>query len=125
MSMNMLRNIAAVGLVALVIDAAACSNYGNSSPTGPSTPPANAVIIDIIGERGALSYSPDPATVPADRMVSWHNTDSETHRVVFNDGELDTGNIAPGAFTAPMSIVSPGPYHCSIHPSMVGSIKAN
>jgi plastocyanin len=55
-------------------------------------------------------------------MVSWHNADNEVHRVVLNDGELDTGNIAPGAFSAAMSLAAPGPYHCTIHPDMVGSI---
>jgi hypothetical protein len=38
------------------------------------------------------------------------------------DGELDTGTIAPGAFSQPMALVGPGPYHCSIHPEMVGRI---
>jgi plastocyanin len=55
-------------------------------------------------------------------MVVWHNVDTVTHRVVFNDGELDTGNLAPGAFSAATSLVAVGPYHCSIHPSMVGTI---
>jgi hypothetical protein len=45
-----------------------------------------------------------------------------THRVVLDDGELDSGNIAPGAFSAPMPLVAPNPYHCSIHPSMIGRI---
>ena len=36
--------------------------------------------------------------------------------------ELDTGNIAPGAFSVPMSLIAPGPYHCQIHPQMVGLI---
>jgi plastocyanin len=53
--------------------------------------------------------------------VIWHNVDTVTHRVVFNDGEVDTGNIAPGAFSAEMGLVAPGPYHCSIHPPMVGT----
>jgi hypothetical protein len=30
-------------------------------------------------------------------MVTFKNSDSVTHRVVLNDGSLDTGNIAPGA----------------------------
>jgi len=44
-----------------------------------------------------------------------------THRVVFNEGELDTCNLAPGAFSVATSLVAVGPYHCSIHPSMVGT----
>jgi hypothetical protein len=41
--------------------------------------------------------------------------------VVFNDGELDTGDIAPGTFNAPIGLAASGPYHCSIHPPMVGT----
>ena len=58
-------------------------------------------------------------------MRLWHNIDRETHRVVLNDGQLDTGNIAAGAFSQPMTLGPPGPYHCSIHPEMVGTIVAN
>jgi plastocyanin len=54
----------------------------------------------------------------------WHNIDSVTHRVVLNDGTIDTGNLAPGASSAPMTIgTAGGGYHCSIHPGMIGSIN--
>jgi plastocyanin len=78
-------------------------------------------VINVAGISGAQSFSPNPATVPAGTRVVWHNADSVTHRVVFNDGELDTGNIAPGAYSAAMALVAPGPYHCSIHPPMIGA----
>jgi plastocyanin len=81
------------------------------------------VTISVIGVQGTQSFSPNPATLPAGQMVVWHNIDSITHRVVLNDGSLDTGNLAPGASSQPMSInTGGGPYHCSIHPSMVGTI---
>jgi plastocyanin len=54
----------------------------------------------------------------------WHNTDTITHHVVFNDGELDAGNIGPGRYSEPMPLVSPGPYHCAIHPEMTGLTTA-
>jgi plastocyanin len=85
-------------------------------------PPADAVTIDVVGMNGAQSFSPNPATAHAGQTVVWHNVDTVTHRVVLDDGELDSGNIAPGAFSAPMPLVAPGPYHCSIHPPMVGRI---
>jgi len=103
---------------------AACGGYGSSSPTAPtgSTPPADAITINIVRENGNQSFSPDPATVAAGRTVVWHNIDTTTHRVVLNDGRLDTGNLAPGAFSQPMTLGAPGPYHCSIHPDMVGTL---
>ena len=79
--------------------------------------------ISIVGVNGAQSFSPNPATLPAGQMVVWRNIDSITHRVVLDNGSLDTGNLAPGASSQPMSI-NGGPYHCSIHPSMVGTVVA-
>lgn len=114
---------AAAGLAAIVLSVAACSGYGNSSPIAPNSspsPPADAITINIVGMNGTQSFSPNPSTVPVGKRVVWHNLDSITHRVVFDDGEVDTGNIAPGAFSTPTGLVAPGPYHCSIHPSMIG-----
>jgi plastocyanin len=117
--------VSAAAVAALVIGVGGCSSYGgpSSNPNGPSTaPPPDAIVINVVGINGAQSFSPNPATVAAGRTIVWHNVDTTTHHVVLNDGELDTGNIAPGAFSAPMALVQPGPYHCSIHPEMVGSM---
>ena len=57
------------------------------------------------------------------QTVVWHNVDSTTHRVVLADQLIDTGNLAPGAFSAPMAVRAPGGYFCSIHPDMVGSVS--
>jgi plastocyanin len=110
------------GLVAMTVAGASCGGYTNSptTPTPTAAPPVGATIIDVIRENGAQSFSPNPATIPAGQMVAWHNVDTTTHRVVLDDGAVDTGNIAPGAFSAPMILRTVGPYHCSIHPSMVG-----
>ena len=83
--------------------------------------------INVLGVNGAQSFSPNPATLPAGQTVVWHNVDSITHRVVLNDGSFDTGNLNPGASSRPMTINVPSagdPYHCSIHPSMVGTLVA-
>jgi plastocyanin len=117
--------MSAAVLAAIALGVSACSGGYGSPPTAPggsTTPPAGAVVINVVGENGALSFSPNPATVPAGQMVSWHNVDNQVHRVVLNDGELDTGNIGPGAFSPAMSLVAVGPYHCTIHPSMVGTL---
>lgn len=121
----MKRVLISTGLVVATVALWACGGTSSSSPTSPtgtSAPPAGATVIDVVRENGAQSFSPNPATVPAGQMIVWHNVDTVTHRVVLNDGTLDTGNIAPGAFSAPMTLRAVGPYHCSIHPSMVGTI---
>jgi plastocyanin len=111
-------------LAASMFGVAGCGGYGSSSPSGPSgtPPPAGAITINVVRENGNQSFSPNPATVPTGQTVVWHNIDTTTHRVVLNDGKLDTGNLAPGAFSQPMTLAAPGPYHCSIHPSMVGTL---
>ena len=86
--------------------------------------PADAVTISIVGVAGAMSFSPNPATLPAGRTVVWHNVDTITHRVVLDNGQLDTGNIAPGGYSAPTTLGAPLGYHCSIHPVMVGTLES-
>ena len=83
--------------------------------------------INVVGINGAQSFSPNPATLPPGQTVVWHNIDSITHRVALNDGSFDTGNLNPGASSQPMTINIPSggdPYHCSIHPVMVGTLVA-
>src|SRR6266540_3132181 len=74
-----------------------------STPTPTPTPPGGVVTINVVSENGAQSFSPNPATLPAGQMVAWHNIDRVTHRVVLNNGSLDTGDLGPGASSQPMS----------------------
>jgi plastocyanin len=133
-----MRVFVASAIVAFSLGAWGCDS-SPSSPTPPPTTPAPTptpapaptptpgavVTINVVGISGAQSFSPNPATLPAGQMVVWHNIDSITHRVVLNDGSLDTGNLDPGTSSQPMAINVPAagdPYHCSIHPVMVGTI---
>jgi plastocyanin len=121
----MTRVLFAAGLAASMFVVAACGGgYGTSSPTGASdpTPAAGAITINVVRENGNQSFSPNPATIPTGQAVAWDNIDTTTHRVVLNGGKLDTGTLAPGAFSQPMTLDAPGPYHCSIHPDMVRSV---
>jgi plastocyanin len=131
-----MRVFAASVMVALSLGTWGCGGSTNSggvpvSPTPPPTtpaptptptPPGGTVTINVVAVNGAQSFSPNPATLPAGQTVVWHNIDSITHRVVLNDGSLDTGDIAAGASSRAMTINAGGPYHCSIHPAMVGSL---
>src|ERR1700738_4785092 len=124
-----MREFVLVTVLALGLATWACggSGYSSGSTNSPATPtPATSngvVTINVVAISGAQSFSPNPATLPAGQMVVWHNIDSITHRVVLNDGSLDTGDIAAGGSSQPMAInTAGGPYHCSIHPSMVGTI---
>jgi plastocyanin len=124
-------------IVAFSLGAWGCgsSTYPSGNPVQPAptatpapaptpAPSTSVVTIDVVRENGAQSFSPNPATLPAGQMVVWRNVDRVTHRVVLNNGSLDTGDLAPGASSQPMSInpAAAAPYHCSIHPSMVGTV---
>jgi len=123
-----MRVFAATVMVALSLSAWGCGGYAGTvdnpvTPTPTPTPQNGVVTINVVFENGAQSFAPNPATLPAGQTVVWHNIDRVTHRVVLNNGSIDTGNLAAGASSQPMSINSGGgPYHCSIHPSMVGTI---
>ncbi len=95
---------------------------GGSSYTAPST--ANTPTITIVGQNGTQAFTPNPAMFGGQQVVFKNNT-STTHRVVLNDGSVDTGNIAPGASSPAVTMPgSGGNYHCSIHPGMIGSTSA-
>jgi plastocyanin len=79
--------------------------------------------ITIAGQNGALSFSPNPASA-AGLSVVFKNSDATAHRVVLNDGSIDTGEIAPGATSRAVTMPAAGTnYHCSIHPGMIGGIS--
>ena len=123
----MRRSAVILGGTALALCVAGCGGYGGnagnpSAPSGDQTPPADAIVINIVSENGAQSFSPNPSSIPNGRTVVWHNIDRTIHHVVLDDRSVDTGNLEPGAFSAPMTLGAVGGYHCSIHPSMVGTL---
>ena len=69
------------------------------------------------------AYAPNPITVAVGGTVTWTNNDSTTHTSVANGAAWNSGSIAPGG-TFKMTFASAGsfPYHCSIHPGMVGTV---
>ncbi len=123
------RSLGILAVVAGVVAVVACNN--NSSPTAPNpspsptaSPAAKAdVTITIKGMLGAQSFDPNPATVKVGQTVSWHNTDVTTHTATGTG--WDTGQIAPGATSAPIKFSTAGTmnYHCSIHPTMTGTLN--
>src|SRR5258708_7336589 len=122
-----MRTFVAVFAVAgLGLSFTGCARGGYGGPARATSPrasgPADAVVINVVAINGAQSFSPNPGSIPSGQLVVWHNVDAITHRVVLNDGQLDTGNISAGGFSSAMALVAPGPYHCSIHPEMVGTL---
>jgi plastocyanin len=113
--------------VMLVVSFLGCGG-GGGNPGGPSgQPPATGPsTISIVGDRANQSFAPNPGAGGVDQAVVWRNNDSVTHRIVVNDTQLDTGDIAPGATSRTLLIPAGGAnYHCTIHPGMVGAVTAS
>ena len=121
----------ALTLVAALVTVSCGGGGGYSStPITPTPSPVtgdsgNVVTITITGVRGGQSFSPNPATCMLGQTVVFKNADVVTHRVRLDDGSVDTGDIAPGATSPPQALGAVSkPYHCAIHPSMVGSLNS-
>ena len=97
----------------------------SSSGGGGTTTGSNIVTITVKGVNGKASFDPNPANVQAGQLVVFKNADVVTHHVTLDDNSIETGDIAPGASSQPLSIGAINKaYHCTMHPSMVGSFNA-
>jgi plastocyanin len=116
--------LAAAGLVSLAACGGSNTPTASSSPS-PSTAPGNPaadVTITINGMSGSNSYSPSPGAVKVGQTVAWKNNDSIAHTAT--GASFDTGSISPGATSRTITFSAAGnvDYHCSFHPSMVGTL---
>jgi plastocyanin len=125
------------GLVLAAIALAGCgSSMGGSysNPMSPSPAPSPApgpapvaatLTIGIVGMSGDKSFAPNPSSIAAGQTVAFYNGDSITHRIAANGGAFDTGNLGPGATSAPFTMPTAGAfaYLCTIHPTMVGTLN--
>lgn len=126
---------------ALVLTAGLSWSCGGGNPSPVTPTPSAPAVIAIVAKNGAMSFNPSPAPVKIGQTLSWHNADGLTHHVVEDaasggdtgsissnggpsTGGFDAGTTAPGANSVSFKAGAAGVvhYHCSIHPSMVGSI---
>jgi plastocyanin len=129
MTFRLLTGLGAVVVVASLA-AGGCGGGGSSAtPAAPSPPPSGSgasSTIAIVGTRGAQSFEPNPAPVAQGSTFAWKNDDNVTHHIVLDDGSLDSGDLAPGALSRTLTLGANGArYHCTIHPTMVGSINSS
>ena len=90
----------------------------------PAVPTPVAVIIQIVSSFGSGAFMPNPTTANVGDQLVFTNTDAVLHHIVLDDG-TDLGDVAPGQSSAPIALATPtATFHCTIHPSMVGSINA-
>ena len=106
----------------LALSGLSCGGDDNN-PMNPGGGGADKTIT-IVGENGSNSFSPNPDTVTVGQTVAWHNAAGTTHTATANGATFNTGNISAGGTSAKITMSTPGsfPYHCSIHPTMTGTL---
>ncbi|HEY6736422.1 MAG TPA: cupredoxin family copper-binding protein [Candidatus Saccharimonadia bacterium] len=94
-----------------------------TAATAASTPAPSAITVKASIKD--MAFSPAGLTVKAGTTVTWKNEDSVSHNVVETDGQAgpSSGTLANGQ-TYSFAFSTPGTYHyhCSIHPSMTGTV---
>jgi plastocyanin len=123
-----MRQIALTVLALAAAVASGCGGGGGASTPTTPTPSGGGtqttVTISITGVNGRQSFTPNPASVSAGQLVVFRNADVVAHHVMLDDNSLQTTDIAPGASSAALPVGNINKsYHCSLHPSMVGSFN--
>ena len=108
---------------ALAVAAAMWGCGSSPSPTTPGTT-ASTVTVNIVASTGNQAFSPNPVQAATGNMLVWKNSTLDVHHIVMDDGSAIIGDIAPGASSTAIQLKGTGGnFHCTNHPSMVGSIN--
>lgn len=102
-------------------------NYGTSQQTPSATqqasPTSTASEVKNSVQISNFSFSPASLTVKVGDTVTWTNQDSMGHSATADDKSFDTGVLDQGkSGTITFSKAGTFTYHCSVHPSMKGTI---
>jgi plastocyanin len=112
--------VAAVAIIAASCNGTGPSAYGASASTAATTTAATATNAATI--KG-FSFQPEVLKVKVGAKVTWTNDDTVAHTVTADTNSFASGNLQPGGSFS-FTFTRPGTYayHCSIHPSMHGSV---
>ncbi len=126
--------IAVVAVLAL----AACSSSG-STPTAaaPTVAPSAAATAAASSGGGSaaaatvdmknIAYNPATVTAKVGQTVTWTNSDSFAHTVTFDDSSVKSSDnvAAAGTFSTTFDKAGSFTYHCTIHPTMKGTVTVS
>jgi plastocyanin len=114
-------------VAAVAIIAAACNGTGSTAYGAPASTAATATTTAATAANAAaikgFAFQPDVLKVEVGAKVTWTNDDTVAHTVTADTNSFASGNLQPGGSFS-FTFTRPGTYayHCSIHPSMHGSI---
>ena len=119
--------VALLAMLVLAVALAGCTSDKGTAPqsTGTAAPVAPAAGPGTITIR-SFAFSPQEITVAQGTTVTWTNQDSAPHTITSDTGApeaISSDSLSQGASFS-FTFTKPGtyPYHCSIHPSMKGTI---
>lgn len=140
MSLSSRRLLAILGATALLTLSACSSGGASSAPSvaapsvaaassaapsvaadGPCAPSSASATVDVTIAEFAF-----PSTIDAKvgDVIGFTNKDSAPHTATLDDDSCTTDNIAQdGSAGLTFSAAGDYPFHCRIHPQMVGTIK--
>ena len=121
--MTPIQNVTRVVLVSVLL--AGMATLVACKKSSPVSPDPSAGLVRIVGSDGPQAFSPASIVLTSGQKLVFRNDSGVAHRILADNGSFDDGNISAGAFST-SSLTVPGsvpvPFHCTIHPSMVGSV---
>ncbi len=107
---------------AIAIGAAITAGCGSSNKsTNPPQPIHSANFQNV--SIANFAFSPPSLTIQAGDTVLWTNNQNVTHTVTSDSGTELGETLAPGAtYQHIFTTADNFPYHCTIHPTMHGSV---
>jgi plastocyanin len=120
---RLIISLTCTALVIVACIAAGCSS--SPAPASPAATPAASGGGNTIMIRN-FAFDPPALTVKTGTAVTWINNDSPPHALASDAGSPEAFSSDPLATGASYTVTfnQPGTYryHCSIHPSMTGTI---
>lgn len=113
-------------IAAVLMLVAACGKSSSPTSPSPSPSPSGATVTMVSGARmmGASAYNPNPINISRGTTITWVNNDTAPHDATSDSRSWNTGTIGPGG-SASVTFETAGtfPYHCTIHPNMIGTVN--
>jgi plastocyanin len=114
--------VAAVAILAAACNGTGTTAYGAPASTAATTTTTAATATNAATIKG-FSFQPDVLKVKVGAKVTWTNDDTVAHTVTADTNSFASGNLQPaGSFSFTFTRPGTYAYHCSIHPSMHGSV---
>lgn len=105
-----------------------------NQPSGRKLPANGIEIVVGAQNKGTGAFTPNPLTISLaeggvvqwfndDQTASAYSTNGVTHNITADDGSFASGNLNAGSsFQTTFSTQGTFNYHCSIHPTMKGTV---